>query len=53
MIYDDIKAINPKKELVALSILFDWLNKGRYYITIDALDNVNNKSAMEFLQVDI
>jgi len=53
LVYNDLKAINPRQENVHVSVEFEWLDAGKYYITVDAADLINEKSAMEFIQTEI
>jgi ribosomal protein S27E len=52
-IYNKLKTIDPQKEKVSVNVLFDWLETGQYYITVDVWDQVSNKSDMDSIYINI
>lgn len=52
-VYDKSNRIEAREETIALSLGFDWLQKGEYSIIMEIRDLLTGKSASHFLQPTI
>ena len=48
--FDENRIILPKKGITTLTVDFEWLEKGDYYIIIDVADLFTGKTVMSFLE---
>jgi VWFA-related protein len=50
VLYDKNKTLQPRKNIITISIPFNWLNKGKYNIIADVKDLMTGKTEMKFIQ---
>lgn len=50
VLYDKNKTMQPRKDMITISIPFTWLKKGKYDIIADVTDLMTGKREMKFIQ---
>ncbi|MCK5058135.1 MAG: hypothetical protein KAT34_15895 [Candidatus Aminicenantes bacterium] len=53
VLFDKSRQLNPENKPTSLSIDFDWMGKGKYYILADVLDELTGQSGLEFVQAEV
>lgn len=53
VLFDRSKKLSPQKKSISISITFDWLKKGKYYILADVRDELSGHSELEFVQAEL
>ncbi|MFC2155766.1 hypothetical protein ACFLRB_04670 [Acidobacteriota bacterium] len=52
-LFDKSRQLTPESKSTSLSIDFDWIGKGKYYILADVLDELTGQSGLEFVQAEV
>jgi len=53
VIFNENKIVLPGKKEINVDIGFDWINKGQYDLLIDIKDLLTDRSAFEYLKIDV
>ena len=53
VIFNENKIVLPGKKEINVDISFDWINKGQYDLLIDIKDLLTDRSAFEYLKIEV
>ena len=53
VVFNENKIVLAGKKEIKVDIGFDWINKGQYDLLIDIKDLLTDRSAFEYLKIDV